>query len=81
MNEFAPWMFLVKIQAGRKPRVCRIAPYEVLGWSGSHAGTARRRPRAWRATRAGAVAAIGNTVDEAYALIEKLEGAPCLTRY
>lgn len=73
MSEFAPWMFLVKIENGKKPRVCRVAPYEVLGWEGSSAATSRRTARAWPAPRANAVAAIGNTVDEAYALIEKLE--------
>jgi hypothetical protein len=72
MSEFAPWMFLVKVESGRKPRVCQISPYEVIGPFTAH--RSRRRPRAWRASRANAVAAIGNTVDEAYSLIEKLEG-------
>lgn len=81
MSEFAPWMFLVKIEAGRKPRVCRIAPYEVRHWSGSHPQTTRREPRAWRAVRAGAVAAIANTVGDAYAMIGKLEVVECKSRH
>lgn len=71
MSEFAPWMFLVKIESGRKPRVCRVSPYEVAGYYMGN--RCRRRPRAWRPSRSGGVAAIGNTVDEAYALIGKLE--------
>lgn len=72
MSEFAPWMFLVKIEPGRKPRVCRISPYEVRHWNGSHPTTTRREPRAWRAWAAEAVVAIGNSVDEAYELIWKM---------
>lgn len=75
MSEFPPWMFLVKIESGRKPRVCRVSPYEVIGSYTAH--RSRRRPHAWRATRARAVAAIGNTVDQAYELIAQLGGPSC----
>lgn len=67
MSEFAPWMFLVKIESGRKPRVCQVSPYEVIGPYTAH--RSRRRPRAWRPSRSGGVAAIGNTIEEAFRLI------------
>lgn len=75
MTEFAPWMFLVKIETGRKPRVCRISPYEVR--FGSDIWQRRRSPRAWRPSRTGGIAAIGNTVDQAYELIEKETERSC----
>lgn len=71
MNQFAPWMFLVKIESGRKPRVCRVSPYEVIDGFTLH--RSRRKPRVWTASRAHAIAAIGNTVDEAYELIWSID--------
>lgn len=75
MSEFAPWMFLVKIESGRKPRVCRVSPYEVAGGLSLH--RSRRKPRVWSASRANAVVAIGNTVDQAYELIERETRKSC----
>lgn len=72
MNEFAPWMFLVKIESGKKPRVCRVSPYEVIGLFGSHISRSRRRPGVWP-KRSGGIAAIGNTVDEAFRLIGSID--------
>jgi hypothetical protein len=71
-------MFLVKIEKGRKPRVCRVHPHEVIrGSSGTkRLLLSRRVPRAWRPAVAGGEAAIGNTVDEAYELIAQLRGEP-----
>lgn len=74
MSEFAPWMFLVRVQEGDKPRVYRVSPYEAIAATNRQRLPLirRREARAWKPAVDGGEAAIGNTVSHAYDLIEKL---------
>jgi len=76
-----PWMYLVRLQPGRKPQVFRLDPHDLRQAhdKGQESRLVRRRPCAWamvarptQALRSQGVAAVGNSVDEAWRLAESL---------
>jgi hypothetical protein len=74
MNE-CPWMFLVHIQRGTKPRVSRVDPMEPANLDDHRfVRLSRRRSRAWL-TRKG-IAAVADSVEEAFKLVEQLVTPP-----
>jgi hypothetical protein len=71
-------MFLVRAENKKRPRVYRLDPFETTGNQTGYRGQQRRQPCAWQIKPAGGdgtsigFAAVANTVDDGYSLIEKL---------